>query len=676
MKWLLSVLLLLPLILNAQKWQKIDSVFSPSGVTVSTFSCPEFADLNNDGQLDLLLGNTTGEMKIFTNKNFGYPPQYFNDTALTSSIYAGGQQGTNSDYPVSIDLDGDTDLDLIISGYNGLLYYENVGDVNSAIWGKVDTLLFYDVNQLIGTDAKPAFADLDGDNDYDLIIGTGESLFGGPEPGILMGFRNNGSASNPSFEEDNSLVAGLPDVGRNAYPTFGDLDADGDFEILIGRDLQNFVYYRNDGDSTSPSWTINNGLFAGLGGSTYWNNPTLADLDNDEDLDMVFGNTDGRLFYYENTGTKFSPSYQYNANYFSVVKIEGNAATVSLADFDGDGDYDLVSGNWLGKLQYFQNTGSEYQAEFVKTSTPFTGITLASSYSMPRFLDIDEDNDLDIISGALNGKIFPYINNGSSFNLSSSLFSNIDLFGRSAPAFADIDADGDVDMLLGSDDGPSMGFYENDGNNNFTLNNSFIAGITTGSYLFPTFTDLDNDGDYDLVFGKLFGTISFYKNTGTPSVPEWTADSETFAGIKVKQSAFTDFADMDNDGLKDMIIGEYDGNFTYYKNLSALTSVASDTKLIVSDFELHQNYPNPFNPVTKIKFTVPNVGDANFASTTNLLLKIYDILGNQVATLVNENKSPGTYEVEFDGSKLSSGIYFYELAAGEILLTKKMMLLK
>jgi hypothetical protein len=436
------------------------------------------------------------------------------------------------------------------------------------------------------------------------------------------------------------------------------------------------VYYRNDGDSTSPVWTANSTLFSGMASSTYWNNPTLADLDNDEDLDLLFGNTDGRLFYYENTGTKFSPSYQYNANYFSIVKIEGNGATVSLGDFDGDGDSDLLSGNWLGKLQYFENTGSQYQAKFVKTGTAFTGITVGSIYSQPRFLDIDIDMDLDVISGALNGRVYCYINNISSFTLSGTLFSNIDLFGSSNPAFADIDADGDVDLLLGSDDLSSIGFYENDGSNNFTLNNNFISGIAFTSYSYPTFTDLDNDGDFDLVVGRISGRIDYYENTGTPSIPEWIKVNEIFAGIEVKQSANIDFADMDNDGRKDLIIGEYDGNFTYYKNLWSVTSVENDNDLIVSEFVLSQNYPNPFNPVTKIKFTVPNVGDANFASTTNLLLKVYDILGSQIATLVNEQKSPGTYEVEFDGSNLSSGIYFYELRSGKTLLTKKMMLIK
>jgi hypothetical protein len=87
-----------------------------------------------------------------------------------------------------------------------------------------------------------------------------------------------------------------------------------------------------------------------------------------------------------------------------------------------------------------------------------------------------------------------------------------------------------------------------------------------------------------------------------------------------------------------------------------------------SSFMLYQNYPNPFNPSTRIQYSV--------ASSRIVLLKVYDVLGRDVATLVNERKSPGTYEVNFDGSKLPSGIYFYRLQAGNFVETKKLVLLK
>lgn len=90
------------------------------------------------------------------------------------------------------------------------------------------------------------------------------------------------------------------------------------------------------------------------------------------------------------------------------------------------------------------------------------------------------------------------------------------------------------------------------------------------------------------------------------------------------------------------------------------------------EFKLEQNYPNPFNPITKIKFNIPSVGTGLALS----VLKVYDILGNEVATLVNEEKPAGSYEVNFDASGLSSGIYFYRLKAGSFIETRKMILIK
>jgi len=89
---------------------------------------------------------------------------------------------------------------------------------------------------------------------------------------------------------------------------------------------------------------------------------------------------------------------------------------------------------------------------------------------------------------------------------------------------------------------------------------------------------------------------------------------------------------------------------------------------VVSDFSLEQNYPNPFNPSTSIKFTVPS---SEFVS-----LKVYDVLGNEVTTLVNEQKAPGVYEVRFDAGDLSSGVYIYKLQAGNFTQTRKLMLMK
>ena len=99
-----------------------------------------------------------------------------------------------------------------------------------------------------------------------------------------------------------------------------------------------------------------------------------------------------------------------------------------------------------------------------------------------------------------------------------------------------------------------------------------------------------------------------------------------------------------------------------------ITSVERSATDLPTDFGLEQNYPNPFNPTTNIMYTVPNREYVN--------LTVYNILGEKIATLVDEEKAPGKYTVTFDGSKLSSGVYFYRLHAGKFNETREMVLVK
>ncbi len=94
----------------------------------------------------------------------------------------------------------------------------------------------------------------------------------------------------------------------------------------------------------------------------------------------------------------------------------------------------------------------------------------------------------------------------------------------------------------------------------------------------------------------------------------------------------------------------------------------NDKNNLPVQFNLDQNYPNPFNPSTRISFSIP---EKSFTT-----LKIYDILGNEIATLLNEEKPAGYYELQFDASKLSSGVYLYKLQSNGFVQTKKMILLK
>jgi len=119
---------------------------------------------------------------------------------------------------------------------------------------------------------------------------------------------------------------------------------------------------------------------------------------------------------------------------------------------------------------------------------------------------------------------------------------------------------------------------------------------------------------------------------------------------------------------------DFDGKFEYSQLITVETR---DGVSLPTQFALEQNYPNPFNPTTTIKYSIPtNVGDENFRPLQMVTLKVYDILGNEVATLVNEQKSAGSYEVNFNANYLSSGVYIYRLNAGTFNSVRKMLLIK
>ena len=112
---------------------------------------------------------------------------------------------------------------------------------------------------------------------------------------------------------------------------------------------------------------------------------------------------------------------------------------------------------------------------------------------------------------------------------------------------------------------------------------------------------------------------------------------------------------------------QHNSGFWYVYSQSTITDV-HDEETIPASFKIEQNYPNPFNPSTIIRFSVPE--------NSNVTLKVYDILGNELTTLLNEDKDAGWYDVHFDASALASGVYIYRISAGSFISTKKMLLLK
>ncbi|MEE9432327.1 MAG: T9SS type A sorting domain-containing protein, partial [Melioribacteraceae bacterium] len=105
----------------------------------------------------------------------------------------------------------------------------------------------------------------------------------------------------------------------------------------------------------------------------------------------------------------------------------------------------------------------------------------------------------------------------------------------------------------------------------------------------------------------------------------------------------------------------------------ACTPTGVEEQEIVIEYELLQNYPNPFNPSTTIEYSIPTVGNKNIRSVQ---IKVYNILGKEVTTLVNKEQPTGNYEVTFDASNLTSGVYYYRITSGSFTETKQMLLVK
>lgn len=186
---------------------------------------------------------------------------------------------------------------------------------------------------------------------------------------------------------------------------------------------------------------------------------------------------------------------------------------------------------------------------------------------------------------------------------------------------------------------------------------SFTATVTgnTVTLNWTTATELNNSG-FEVQRSDdvgLWQKIGFVKGHGTTSEEQ----NYTFKDNSVAPGQY-------QYRLKQI---DFDGTFEF----SEVVEIEVGLPL---EFSLEQNYPNPFNPTTTIRFSIPLLGGDERGGLVTL--KVYDVLGNEIATLVNEEKPAGAYEIEFDGTGLPSGIYFYKLKAGNFVETKKMVFLK
>lgn len=446
----------------------------------------------------------------------------------------------------------------------------------------------------------------------------------------------------------------------------GDFNNDGYSDLAVPNEISNdFRLFLNDGSGRYGSFVV----FPLPSGNVPSTNEG-ADFNGDGILDYVVGNAGGdSVCVVIGNGTGGFTSFR---NYRAASSVRG----LSIMDLDGDGAIDIVTANRNGdNLTTLRNNGDGTFAPRVVVEANGIQETACAA------ADANGDGILDLFVGAYNSSEMILMLGDGNGGLTFS--HKVNAGGRPwMVAVGDVDRDGKVDVVSANSNTSSVGVFRGNGAG------QLLPVVTYPVGQFPLAIDLgdiDGDGDLDLVSSNYqAGTWTVYENNGSGGFGNPRTLNATSAG------SCATLHDRDNDGDVDLTgVDEIDDLLFLFENRPP-TSV-NDERLIPGKFTLEQNYPNPFNPTTRIRFSLPSeesdiakgeVGsprsvDLGGAAVGSLVvLKVYDVLGREVATLVNEFLEPGVTTVEFNGAGLSSGTYVYRLSSGSSSESGKMFLLK
>jgi hypothetical protein len=286
-----------PLVAHSQSYAPPQ--LNPFGLIPSDsvyIAAPVFVDIDHDGDLDLFSG-TAGygnSMQFYENTGNLTAPYFASPQENPFGIIPPPLSPVA--FPAFADIDHDGDLDLFIgesSGeYNGnFQFYENTGSVTAPVFAAPQANPFgLTPAYLI---AIPVFADIDNDGDLD--------LFAGGYSGVMNFYENTGTISGPSFAASQENPFGITPVDTFGSPAFADIDHDGDLDLFVGEYYGSMQFFENTGSESSPAFAPKVTNPFGLVATNQYNFPAIADLDNDGDMDIMVGEYYGNMQYFKNT---------------------------------------------------------------------------------------------------------------------------------------------------------------------------------------------------------------------------------------------------------------------------------------------------------------------------------------------------------------------------------------
>ncbi|MCP4537120.1 MAG: VCBS repeat-containing protein, partial [Chloroflexi bacterium] len=423
--------------------------------------------VNGDSDLDIVVGNFSAQNVVYLSDGVGG--------------FSPGNFGTGSDQTQSVavdDVDGDGNLDIIAGNY-GEQNTVYLNDGSGAIAGV----------QPFGTGSdntlSMALGDLSGDGDFDLVVGN----WG--EPGAT--YLNDGSGT---FAESDHFM------GRDTKTVaLGDLNGDSYLDLVVGNhDDQNAIFLNAGGlPGGTPGSFLDSPSSASLfrTGSPEIKSVAVGDVDDDGDLDIVAGNYYQNILYLNDGNGIFDTARNFGPN-------SGLTESVALGDIDGDGDLDIVAGYRRGAYPEVGGQNVIYLNDGLGdfAASRYLGIDLHDTESIA-LGDIDGDGDLDIVAGNSRYHVFPaaqnviYLNDGTG-GLTVRTFGTGDDNTYSV-ALGDMDGDGDLDIVAGNKLQQNA-IYLNDGAGNF--DSAFYFGTGLDTTMSVAVGDVDNDGDLDIAIGN------------------------------------------------------------------------------------------------------------------------------------------------------------------------------